>query len=168
MEKTPLKYILGTKMAKSADALAANESQLVVVAAGWWLGGRPTWRRRRPLVLTEVSVAERGGSRQVRMAQQYFSAHHSININNNNNNNSMKEGEGAGYCRKEEIPYPLLPYPAAAYLGHQEDDHTEAEAEYLQVGFRNHVAFKHNHFFFPRRLNHINTNNANILGPKKL
>ena len=124
-------------MSKSVDALAANESQLVVVAAGWWLGGRPTWRRRRPLVLTEVSVAERGGSRQVRMAQQYFSTHHSININNNNNNNSMKEGEGAGYCRKEEIPYPLLPYPAAAYLGHQEDDHTEAEAEYLQVGFRN-------------------------------
>ena len=68
---------------------------------------------------------------------QYFSAHHSININNNNNNNnsssSMKEGEGAGYCRKEEIPYPLLPYPAAAYLGHQEDEHIEAEAEYLQV-----------------------------------
>ena len=45
----------------------------------------------------------------------------------------MKEGEGAGYCRKEEIPYPLLPYPAAAYLGHQEDEHIEAEAEYLQV-----------------------------------
>ena len=141
-------------MAKSADALAANEFQLVVVAAGWWLGGRPTWRRRRPLVLTEVSVAERGGSRQVRMAQQYFSTHHSININNNNNNNSMKEGEGAGYCRKEEIPYPLLPYPAAAYLGHQEDDHTEAEAEYLQVGFRNWVTFKHSHFFFPRILSH--------------
>ena len=142
-------------MAKSADALAANESQLVVVAAGWWLGGRPTWRRRRPLVLTEVSVAERGGSRQVRMAQQYFSTHHSININNNNNNNnSMKEGEGAGYCRKEEIPYSLLPYPAAAYLGHQEDDHTEAEAEYLQVGFRNWVTFKHSHFFSPRILSH--------------
>ena len=139
-------------MAKSVDALAASESQLVVVAAGWWLGGRPFWRRRRPLVLTEVSVAERGGSRQVRMAQQYFSTHHSININNNNNNNSMKEGEGAGYCRKEEIPYPLLPYPAAAYLGHQEDDHTEAEAEYLQVGFRNWAFFKRNHFFFPRRL----------------
>ena len=158
-------------MSKSVDALAANESQLVVVAAGWWLGGRPTWRRRRPLVLTEVSVAERGGSRQVRMAQQYFSTHHSININNNNNN-SMKEGEGAGYCRKEEIPYPLLPYPAAAYLGHQEDDHTEAEAEYLQVGFRNWVTFKHNHFFIPRRLSHNSTNNAKrtflILGPKKL
>ena len=159
-------------MAKSVDALAASESQLVVVAAGWWLGGRPFWRRRRPLVLTEVSVAERGGSRQVRMAQQYFSTHHSININNNNNNNSMKEGEGAGYCRKEEIPYPLLPYPAAAYLGHQEDDHTEAEAEYLQVGFRNWATFKRNHFFFPRRLSQNNTNNANrtflILGPQKL
>ena len=63
---------------------------------------------------------------------QYFSTHHPIN-NNNNNNNSMKEGEGAGYCRKEEIPYPLLPYPTAAYLGHQEEEHIEAEAEYLQV-----------------------------------
>ena len=67
---------------------------------------------------------------------QYFSTHHPININNNNNNNSMKEGEGAGYCRKEEIPYPLLPYPTAAYLGHQEEEHIEAEAEYLQVHIR--------------------------------
>ena len=41
--------------------LAATGLQLVVAAAGSWLGGRPIWRPRKPLLLTEgVSSRERG------------------------------------------------------------------------------------------------------------
>ena len=52
---------LGQRCRICEGALAATGFQLVVAAAGRWLGGQPFWRPTRPLVLTEgVSSRERG------------------------------------------------------------------------------------------------------------
>ena len=52
---------LKDKDAKYVEQVAASGFQLVVAAAGNWLGANPVWRPSRPLLLTEgVSSRERG------------------------------------------------------------------------------------------------------------